>query len=124
MLGPWRFFVSFERQRGTRPSTIPKLQARVKTPEEENGRLKRDYEVLLTACQWHAANRRVAEENRLELHRQQRRPEEDLWRISSVEFAHLLRRARGRSARRDLGHHDVRAGRPGEHQPRRGLAFR
>src|SRR5215472_1842740 len=45
MLGPWRFFVS----------TIATLQARVKTLEEENGRLKRDYDALLTACQRHAA---------------------------------------------------------------------
>jgi len=39
---------------GTRLSTIAKLQARAKTLEEENGRLKRDYEVLLTVCQSHA----------------------------------------------------------------------
>jgi hypothetical protein len=91
------------------PLTVAELQARIKTLEEENAGLRRDYELILTTCQSQSAANpapathptpssaelsaatamyvRLAESNRLGQQQERRQVEDDRFGVVSVDYA-------------------------------------
>jgi hypothetical protein len=94
---------------GDAPLTVAGLRARVKTLEEENARLRRDYELILTTCQSRtdtnpapatsatrllgecaaatAGETQLAEANRLGQQQERPRIEDDPGEVASVDYA-------------------------------------